>query len=118
MECSCENHVFIVFRFFYILVTRTFHFGVPTAYQKECYTRVLKGQITLKQAVFPRKVKGNTLDTLARKALWDVGLDYIHGTGHGIGAYLNVHEGPQGISYRDMPDDPGLQENMFVSNGK
>ena len=78
---------------------------------------MLKGQIALKQAIFPKKVKGNTLDTLARKALWDVGLDYIHGTGHGIGAYLNVHEGPHGISYRDVPDDPGLREDMFVSNG-
>lgn len=55
---------------------------------------------------------------MARKALWDVGLDYGHGTGHGIGHFLNVHEGPMGISYKVMPDDPGLQENMFVSNGK
>lgn len=59
------------------------------------------------------------LDILARKSLWDVGLDYQHGTGHGIGHFLNVHEGPIGIGmYRAMPDDPGLQENMFVSNGK
>lgn len=59
------------------------------------------------------------IDILARKALWDVGLDYQHGTGHGIGHFLNVHEGPIGIGmYRAMPDDPGLQENMFVSNGK
>lgn len=59
------------------------------------------------------------MDILARKALWDVGLDYQHGTGHGIGHFLNVHEGPIGIGmYRSMPDDPGLQENMFVSNGK
>lgn len=58
------------------------------------------------------------LDVLARKSLWDVGLDYQHGTGHGIGHFLNVHEGPIGIGmYRAMPDDPGLQENMFVSNG-
>lgn len=58
------------------------------------------------------------IDILARKALWDVGLDYQHGTGHGIGSFLNVHEGPIGIGmYREMPDDPGLQENMFVSNG-
>lgn len=94
------------------------HFGNPTEYQKECFTRVLKGQIALKSARFPNKVVGNTLDTLARKALWEVGLDYIHGTGHGIGAYLNVHEGPHGITYRHLPDDPGLRENMFVSNGK
>lgn len=47
---------------------------------------------------------------------WDVGLDYLHGTGHGIGMFLNVHEGPMGISYRVYPDDPGLQEGMFLSN--
>lgn len=50
--------------------------------------------------------------------MWDVGLDYFHGTGHGIGAFLNVHEGPMGISWREYPDDPGLQEGMFLSNGK
>jgi len=54
---------------------------------------------------------------LARKALWDVGLDYQHGTGHGVGHYLCVHEGPMGISWRPYPDDPGLQENMILSNG-
>ncbi|XP_059620428.1 xaa-Pro aminopeptidase ApepP isoform X1 [Phlebotomus argentipes] len=97
-------------------VTRTWHFGTPTAHHKDCFTRVLKGQITIATAIFPRKVKGQMLDTLARKALWDVGLDYKHGTGHGIGHFLNVHEGPMQIGMRVMPDDPGLQENMFVSN--
>lgn len=57
------------------------------------------------------------MDTLARKFLWDVGLDYLHGTGHGIGSYLNVHEGPMGVSWRAYPDDPGLGEGMFLSNG-
>lgn len=56
------------------------------------------------------------MDTIARKALWDVGLNYAHGTGHGIGHFLNVHEGPMYIGIRPTPDDPGLQENMFVSN--
>lgn len=65
-----------------------------------------------------KQIKGQVLDTLARKYLWDVGLDYGHGTGHGIGHFLNVHEGPMGISYKVTPDDPGLQENMFVSNGE
>lgn len=97
-------------------VTRTLHFGTPTDFERDCFTRVLKGSIALVTATFPNKVVGNTLDTLARKYLWDVGLDYIHGTGHGIGAYLNVHEGPHGISWRHLPDDPGLRENMFVSN--
>ncbi|KAG4080277.1 hypothetical protein HA402_010769 [Bradysia odoriphaga] len=97
-------------------VTRTWHFGTPTAYQKECFTRVLKGQINMGTAVFPNKSKGNTLDTLARKYLWDVGLDYRHGTGHGVGHFLNVHEGPMSIHYRYFADDPGLEKNMFVSN--
>ena len=54
---------------------------------------MLKGQIRVGQAVFPTKIKGNYLDTLARVSLWEVGLDYSHGTGHGVGSYLNVHEG-------------------------
>ena len=70
------------------------HFGTPKDFEKECFTRVLKGQINLVQAIFPNnKVKGIYLDSLARKFLWEVGLDYSHGTGHGVGAYLNVHEG-------------------------
>ena len=97
-------------------VTRTLHFGNPTQFEKECFTRVFKGQTRLGRAVFPAKVKGNTLDSLARLALWEVGLDYGHGTGHGVGSYLNVHEGPMGISWRPYPDDPGLQEGMVLSN--
>ncbi|XP_065371028.1 xaa-Pro aminopeptidase ApepP isoform X1 [Calliphora vicina] len=97
-------------------VTRTLHFGMPSEFEKECYTRVLKGQLTLGSTVFPKKVKGQVLDTLARKSLWDIGLDYGHGTGHGVGHFLNVHEGPMGVGIRLMPDDPGLQENMIISN--
>lgn len=97
-------------------VTRTLHFGEPTDFQKETYTRVLKGQLTLGSTVFPTKIKGQVLDVLARKSLWDVGLDYGHGTGHGVGHFLNVHEGPMGVGFRLMPDDPGLQPNMFISN--
>ena len=59
--------------------------------------------------MFPCKITGNCLDSFARSALWEIGLDYQHGTGHGVGAYLNVHEGPMGISWRPYPDDPGLQ---------
>uniref|UniRef100_A0A182PNQ4 Xaa-Pro aminopeptidase n=1 Tax=Anopheles epiroticus TaxID=199890 RepID=A0A182PNQ4_9DIPT len=97
-------------------VTRTMHFGQPTAEEVRAFTHVLKGQIALGTAIFPRKVKGQFLDTIARKALWDIGLDYGHGTGHGIGHFLNVHEGPMGIGIRLMPNDPGLEENMFLSN--
>lgn len=76
--------------------TRTVHFGNPTAYEKECFTRVLKGHIALATAVFPSGTKGYWLDTLARMHLWKAGLDYKHGTGHGVGTFLNVHEGPVG----------------------
>ncbi|KAG0430539.1 hypothetical protein HPB47_022592 [Ixodes persulcatus] len=96
-------------------VTRTWHFGMPSQYEKECFTRVVKGNIALSSAIFPRLVKGQMLDTLARRALWEVGLDYLHGTGHGVGAYLNVHEGPMGISWMPHPNDPGLQEGMILS---
>lgn len=97
-------------------ITRTFHFSKASEYEKECFTRVLKGHIALMTAKFPEFTKGNHVDAFARKALWDVGLDYLHGTGHGIGAYLNVHEGPTGIGMRPYPDDPGLQRGMVLSN--
>lgn len=97
-------------------VTRTWHFGSPSDYEKECFTRVLKGQMQMGSLIFPNKVKGRALDSLARQFLWQYGLDYNHGTGHGIGSFLNVHEGPMGIGTRDYPDDPGLQVNMFLSN--
>uniref|UniRef100_A0A0P4X235 Aminopeptidase P N-terminal domain-containing protein n=1 Tax=Scylla olivacea TaxID=85551 RepID=A0A0P4X235_SCYOL len=97
-------------------VTRTLHFGTPSKFLQECFTRVLKGVISVATCIFPTKTKGNCLDSFARKALWDVGLDYGHGTGHGIGMYLNVHEGPMGVSWRSFPDDPGLQEGMFLSD--
>ncbi|XP_037093227.1 xaa-Pro aminopeptidase 1-like [Pollicipes pollicipes] len=98
-------------------VTRTVHFGHPTKHQKECFTRVLKGQIALATAVFPNKTRGTLLDPLARLALWNVGLDYSHGTGHGIGSYLNVHEGPMTIHSRPQPpSEAGLEQGMFVSD--
>ncbi|MCL4136578.1 UNVERIFIED_CONTAM: hypothetical protein GTU68_058176, partial [Idotea baltica] len=97
-------------------VTRTVHFGSPSEFEKECFTRVLKGHIAMATCIFPSKLKGNYLDTLARKFLWDVGLDYSHGTGHGVGMFLNVHEGPMQISWRPALDDCGLDEGMFLSD--
>jgi len=97
-------------------VTRTIHLGTPTQHEKECFTRVLKGQIGLARAVFPNKTKGHCLDSFARMHLWQVGLDYLHGTGHGVGSFLNVHEGPSGISWRVYPNDPGLQAGMILSD--
>lgn len=96
-------------------VTRTMHFGTPTAFEKECFTYVLKGHIAVSAAVFPNGTKGHLLDSFARSALWDAGLDYLHGTGHGVGSFLNVHEGPCGISYKTFADEP-LEAGMIVSD--
>lgn len=97
-------------------VTRTMHFGTPTAFQKDCFTRVLKGNINLATVIFPKGVKGHMLDTLARTSLWNVGLDYLHGTGHGVGSFLNVHEGPCGISPKVTLTDVALEEGMILSD--
>ena len=72
--------------------------GEPSAEHKDRFTRVLKGHIALATAVFPRGTIGSQLDTLARHALWQAGVDYAHGTGHGVGSFLSVHEGPQRIA--------------------
>ncbi|MCH9673379.1 MAG: aminopeptidase P family protein, partial [Gammaproteobacteria bacterium] len=81
-------------------ITRTISLGDrATKEQRDRFTRVLKGHIGLATAKFPAGSTGARLDSFARRALWDVGLDYGHGTGHGVGAYLNVHEGPQSISH-------------------
>ena len=96
-------------------ITRTVLLGGrPTGAQRDCYTRVLKGHIAIATARFPAGTTGARLDTLARAALWQSGRDYAHGTGHGVGAYLNVHEGPQSISHRstEVPFEPGnVQSN-------
>ncbi|CAC5392509.1 unnamed protein product [Mytilus coruscus] len=99
-------------------VTRTFHFGTPTAYQKECYTRVLMGQVDLARILFPNTLYGREIDAIARRPLWDVGLEYRHGTGHGIGSYLSVHEGPGRISlsHASFASDEKLDEFMFFSD--
>jgi Xaa-Pro aminopeptidase len=78
-------------------ITRTLHFGTPSEEERRCYTRVAQGHIGLAMAIFPEGTPGLMLDMLARQPLWQDGLQYGHGTGHGIGFYLNVHEGPMGI---------------------
>lgn len=74
-------------------VTRTLHLGIPTEEHKEAYTRVLMGSIQLSSLTFPDKLSSGNMDALARSALWNIGYDYSHGTGHGIGVFSNVHEG-------------------------
>jgi Xaa-Pro aminopeptidase len=90
-------------------ITRTMATGPVTDTQKDHFTRVLKGMIAISRARFPRGTTGAQLDILARQFLWDVGLTYNHGTGHGVGAFLSVHEGPAGISPRyTVPFEPGM----------
>jgi Xaa-Pro aminopeptidase len=95
-------------------VTRTIVHGEPSPEMIDRYTRVLKGHIALARAVFPEGTTGAQLDALARHSLWEIGEDYAHGTGHGVGAYLCVHEGPQGISRRASA--VALEEGMILSN--
>jgi Xaa-Pro aminopeptidase len=95
-------------------VTRTIAIGAATPEMKDRFTRVLKGHIALALCRFPKGTTGSQLDALARTALWQVGLDYDHGTGHGVGSYLGVHEGPQRIS--KLPNNQALLPGMIVSN--
>jgi Xaa-Pro aminopeptidase len=95
-------------------VTRTMIVGTPTPEMKDRFTRVLKGHIALATMRFPEGTPGIALDAFARKSLWDAGLDYDHGTGHGVGSYLSVHEGPQNISKRNVTQ--ALMPGMICSN--
>ncbi|WP_346920475.1 aminopeptidase P family protein [Clostridium sp. UBA7339] len=95
-------------------ITRTIALGELTEEEKEDYTLVLKGHLNLSTAIFLEGTPGCSLDVLARRALWSKGLDFKHGTGHGVGYLLNVHEGPQGIRRELNPID--LEEGMIVSN--
>lgn len=99
-------------------ITRVVPVGTPTAEQKKDYTLVLKGMISLSMAVFAKGVTGQQLDVVARMPLWQAGLDFGHGTGHGVGYFLNVHEGPQSISWRTRPgaQPQPLQLGMITSN--
>jgi Xaa-Pro aminopeptidase len=96
-------------------ITRTIAIGEPSTEQREHFTRVLKGHIQLAMTRFPKGTVGKQLDTLARKYLWDMGLNYGHGTGHGVGHYLNVHEGPQSLTYNRCTEAP-LEPGMITSN--
>jgi Xaa-Pro aminopeptidase len=100
-------------------VTRVIPVGEPTQEMRDRFTRVLKGHIAIATAIFPAGTTGGQIDGFARRPLWEVGCDYAHGTGHGVGAYLSVHEGPQRIA---APNYPGggpaepLRAGMFLSN--
>ncbi|XP_029096714.1 xaa-Pro aminopeptidase 2 [Monodon monoceros] len=92
-------------------ITRTVHWGTPSAFQKEAYTRVLIGNIDLSRLVFPAATSGRMVEAFARRALWDVGLNYGHGTGHGIGNFLCVHEWPVGFQSGNI----AMAKGMFTS---
>lgn len=96
-------------------ITRTIVLGELGEDEKRAYTLALAAHLELLGAVFPKGTRGSTLDGIARKPLWDNGLDFNHGTGHGVGFLLNVHEGPQRISYKAANDAP-LAEGMITSN--
>lgn len=96
-------------------VTRTLAIGQPSTEMRDRFTLVLKGHIALASALFPQGTRGSQLDVLARRALWAHGLDYAHGTGHGVGSFLSVHEGPQRIATFGGGDEP-LRAGMIVSN--
>ncbi len=94
-------------------ITRTLCVGRPTAEMRDRFTRVLKGHIAIARAVFPLGTSGAQIDALARQALWRAGLDFDHGTGHGVGSYLSVHEGPQRIA---KTGTVALAAGMILSN--
>ena len=95
-------------------ITRTIALGVPSDEMRDRYTRVLKGHIAVANSRFPAGTTGAQIDSLARQFLWQVGLDYDHGTGHGVGSYLGVHEGPQRISKAGTKQV--LEPGMIISN--
>jgi Xaa-Pro aminopeptidase len=100
-------------------ITRTVAIGEPTAEMCDRFTRVLKGHIAVATSIFPKGTRGSQLDSFARRPLWEAGLDYAHGTGHGVGSFLSVHEGPQRISpvgsAQSGGDEP-LKAGMILSN--
>ena len=95
-------------------ITRTICMGTPTPDERHDFTLVMKGHIALAQAIYPEGTRGGQLDALARQFLWKEGLSYLHGTGHGVGHFLSVHEGPQSIRLNDVPY--ALQPGMMTSN--
>lgn len=97
-------------------MARTVAVGIPSAEVRERFTRVLKGYIALQVAVFPKGTFGHRLDAIARQPLWDGGFDCLHGIGHGVGHFLNVHEGPCFILAAARPDEAPIEAGMIISN--
>ncbi|GLS46369.1 aminopeptidase P family protein [Methylobacterium brachythecii] len=94
-------------------ITRTVSIGTPTEEMRDRFTRVLQGHIAIARVVFPKGTTGAQIDAFARRALWEAGLDFDHGTGHGVGSFLSVHEGPQRIAKTGAV---ALEAGMILSN--
>jgi Xaa-Pro aminopeptidase len=94
-------------------ITRTLPIGTPSQEMRQAFTRVLRGMIAISQLRFPEGLAGRDIDAIARAPLWAAGQDYDHGTGHGVGSFLSVHEGPQRLS---RAGDVPLQPGMILSN--
>ncbi|KAJ9098924.1 hypothetical protein QFC20_005839 [Naganishia adeliensis] len=97
-------------------VTRTYHFGTPSEHEIRAFTRVLQGVIAIDTCIFPKDTKGGAIDALARLALWEDGLDFRHSVGHGVGSFLNVHEGPVYIGSPSSRTEVGMREGLVISN--
>lgn len=98
-------------------ITRVVPIGTPNDEQKRDFTRVLKGMIALSRTRFPAGIASQMLDAIARAPIWEAGIDYGHGTGHGVGYFLNVHEGPQSITFYGQPSpNSAMREGMITSN--
>ena len=97
-------------------VTRTFALGPLTEEMRRHYTLVLRSHLALLNAVFPAGCRGSALDMIARQPLWQEGLDYNHGTGHGVGYLLSVHEGPNSFRFRSAGQDAVLEPGMITSD--
>lgn len=97
-------------------VTRTIHMGTPTEWQRRCFTRVLRGHIAVQRSIFPKGTTGNVLDAFARAPLWEDGLEFGHGTGHGVGSFLAVHEGPHVLSFKASAQNIALRPGFLTSN--
>lgn len=97
-------------------ITRTLHFTKPSKEEMDNYTLVLKGNLALERLVFPEGTSGYNIDVIARQFLWKEGLDYKHGTGHGVGSFLNVHEGPIGIGFKPHLASFPLEKGNIITN--
>jgi hypothetical protein len=109
--CTC-----VLYSMYMCIVLYVYIMCIVLPHVQEAFTCVLKGHIDLCALIFPNKTHGHRIEAIARAPLWTAGLDYRHGTGHGVGSFLCVHEGPQSVGSRPSPEP--LQASMFISDGQ